>query len=262
MSGQAVKPTPIPAFNDNYVWAVEDGHSALVVDPGDAAPVVHWLEHRGLQLAVILVTHHHDDHIGGLPALRRRWPQARVWGPDDPRIDGLQHRVGDGERLGIAAPALQFQVLAVPGHTRSHIAFHGHGVLFCGDTLFSGGCGRLFEGSPAQIHASLQHLTTLPDDTRVCCGHEYTLSNLRFALAVEADNPALQDHYRQVQAWREAGLPSLPSRLGLERAINPFLRVGQPAIRQWLQAHAGLRADADAVAAFAALRAAKDGFRG
>lgn len=258
----APTPTPIPVFNDNYVWAVDDGSQALVVDPGQAEPVAHWLESRGLSLAAVLISHHHDDHIGGLPALMRRWPGTTVWGPDDDRIGGLHHVVGDGDTIRVPAPALQFQVLAVPGHTRSHLAFHGHGLLFSGDTLFSGGCGRLFEGTPAQMHASLQRLAALPDDTQVCCGHEYTLDNLRFAVAVEADNRPLQQHLQQVRQWRTAGQPSLPSRIGLERAINPFLRLHQAAIRQWLTAHAGLSAEAGPVAAFAALRAAKDDFRG
>lgn len=262
MRASGPTPIPIPVFDDNYVWAVHDGSRALVVDPGQAEPVAAWLEDQGLALAGVLISHHHDDHIGGLAALRQRWPEAVVWGPDDERIAGLDHVVSDGDTLTVPAPALQFQVLAVPGHTRSHIAFHGHGLLFCGDTLFSAGCGRLFEGSPAQMHASLQRLAALPDDTLVCCGHEYTLANLRFALAVEAGNSRLQQHFQQVRQWRAADRPSLPSRIGLERAINPFLRVDESGIRQWLTAHAGLPDDADPVAAFAALRAAKDGFRG
>ena len=185
-----------------------------------------------------------------------------VYGPTDGRIARVDHPLGDGERIELDAPELSLEVLSVPGHTSIHLAFFGHQMVMCGDQLFSAGCGRLFEGSPAQMHASLQRLAALPDDTLVCCGHEYTLANLRFALAVEAGNSRLQQHFQQVRQWRAADRPSLPSRIGLERAINPFLRVDEPGIRQWLTAHAGLPDDADPVAAFAALRAAKDGFRG
>ncbi len=253
----------LPALSDNYIWVVSgDDESALIVDPGDAAPVLAAAGH-GLRPAGILLTHHHPDHVGGTPALRERWPQIPVIAPDDPRIQATQ-RVGDGDAVRVGDWSLR--TLAVPGHTLSHVAYtldrgagSGERLLFSGDTLFSLGCGRLFEGTPAQMLASLTRLAALPEDTRVCCGHEYTLSNAAFARVVEPDNPALRRRIEQAQAMRNAGRPTLPSTLAEERATNPFLRTAQPSVVAAIAARLG-RAPADEVETFAELRRWKDGF--
>ena len=249
---------PLPALQDNYVWLLsDDAGRALVVDPGEAAPVL--AAAADLDLVAVLLTHHHPDHIAGTADLLRRWPGAVVFAPEDERIPEPCQRVVDGERIEIGPWA--FDVIAMPGHTRSHIAYVGEGLLFCGDTLFSLGCGRLFEGTPAQMHASLSRLAALPAETRVCCGHEYTEANARFALAVEPGNRELQRHADGVRELRSQGRPSLPSTLAVERACNPFLRVDEPEIRASIERHLG-RAAEDSIEAFAALRAWKDGFRG
>jgi len=254
---------PLPALQDNYIWLLADGAGrALVVDPGEAAPVL--AAAAGLDLVAVLLTHHHPDHIAGTATLREHWPQAVVFAPQDERIPGPCRRVADGERIEIGPWA--FEVIAVPGHTRSHVAYYcpeagGEGQLFCGDTLFSLGCGRLFEGTPAQMHASLSRLAALPAETRVCCGHEYTEANARFALAVEPGNRELQEHADAVRELRANGHPSLPSTLEIERACNPFMRVDASEIRASLERHLG-RGIEDSIDAFAALRAWKDGFRG
>lgn len=251
----------LPAFDDNYFWLLHDGQQALVVDPGDAAPVRAALHQRGLQLASILVTHHHGDHTGGVAELRDA-TGAQVFGPARERIPAPFTPLQGGDEA--VALGIRWRVLDVPGHTAGHIAYfapevNGAPLLFCGDTLFSGGCGRIFEGTPAQMLASLDLLAELPAATRVCCAHEYTLANLRFARAVEPDNDALADHQRQCQQWRDAGQPTLPSTLGIERAINPFLRSRQPAVTAAVQARAP--AATDEVAVFAALREWKNEFR-
>jgi len=266
---------PIPALTDNYIWALHDGAQAWVVDPGQAEPVLAWLAAQRLQLAGILLTHHHGDHTGGVAALRAA-TAAPAWGSTgEPLPDGVQ-RVRGGERVALLGRS--FEVIEVPGHTAGHIAWYcagfapasiagpvgrppdpasargqllgPEGLLFCGDTLFSIGCGRLFEGSPAQMLASLDRLAALPDSTLVCCTHEYTLANLRFARALEPEHPGLADHQRWCERQRQAGRPTLPSRIGLERALNPFLRSREPALRHALQrlapklALAGFDADA------------------
>jgi len=246
---------PLPAFADNYIWTLQGDAGTLVVDPGEAAPVLEALD---APPAAILLTHHHHDHIGGTAGLLARWPGVPVFAPEDDRIDLPCRRVGDGAVVEIAG--WRFTVLAIAGHTVSHIAFSTPGVLFCGDTLFSLGCGRLFEGTPAQMLASLDRLAALPGDTRICCGHEYTLANAAFARVVDPDNPALRRRTEDATAMRDAGLPTLPALLADERAANPFLRVDAPAIRAALDAHAG-RAIGDRVDAFAELRRWKDGFR-
>lgn len=251
----------LPAFDDNYLWLLHDGQQALVVDPGDAAPVRDALGRLGLKLACILVTHHHADHTGGVAELRDA-TGAQVFGPARERIPEpyAPQRGGDTVR----ALGIDFRVLDVPGHTAGHIAYfaadvHGAPLLFCGDTLFSGGCGRLFEGTPAQMLASLDTLAALPADSRVCCTHEYTLGNLRFARAVEPDNAALADYQRRCQQQRADGQPTLPSTIGTERAINPFLRSREPAVIEAVHAHAPQANDE--VAVFAALRQWKNEFR-
>ena len=243
----------IPVLRDNYVFVLERGGQAAVVDPAVAAPVQRRLEERGLELVAILHTHHHSDHIGGTPGLLQRWPGAAVYAAaaDRQRIPFQTRGLADGDRFELLGQPVE--VLAVPGHTAHHLAFHlplsGH--LFCGDTLFAGGCGRLFEGSAAQMLASLDRLAALPEATQVWCAHEYTEANLRFALSQDPDNAALQERWAQVRSCRQAGLPTIPSRIGLERATNPFLRCREPA----LQASSGA---SDPVAVFAELRRRKD----
>ena len=249
---------PIPAFDDNYIWALEaDDGSTIVVDPGDAQPVLAAADH-GLTPSLVLLTHHHDDHIGGVAALRARWPGLPVIAPDDSRIPVASRRVGGGDRLEDGP--WRFEILAVPGHTATHIAFFGHGHLFCGDTLFSLGCGRLFEGTPSQMLDSLDRLAALPADTLVCCGHEYSRSNAAFARAVDPDNAALERREQEIIAMRSAHRPTLPVPLHSELACNPFLRVDVPAVRDAVAVHAGEASD-DRVQVFAALRRWKDGFR-
>lgn len=249
----------LPAFQDNYIWLLADAAGAcLVVDPGDAAPVREALAAHGLHPVAMLLTHHHADHVGGVEALLAA-SAIPCYGPDDPRIPEAATRVGDGDRVAVPALGLDFEVLAVPGHTRSHIAFHGGGLLFCGDTLFSLGCGRLFEGSPAQMLASLDRLAALPGETLVCCAHEYTQANGRFARAAEPVNAARDARLAEVDALRARGLPSLPVTLASERACNPFLRADAPGIRGTL-ATRGDGPPANRTQAFAALRAWKDAF--
>lgn len=249
---------PVRAFKDNYIWTLVAGGNAAVVDPGDAAPVLAFLDRRGVRLTAILNTHHHADHVGGNAALLERFA-VPVYGPCDERIPTVSRRVGDGERITVDGIGLALEVLAVPAHTRSHIAFHGDDLLFCGDTLFAGGCGRIFEGTPREMHAALTRLGALPERTRVFCGHEYTLANLRFARAVEPDNPVLAEWEREAAALRAEDAPTLPSTIGRERAANPFLRCDAPGV----VASAGRRAGrplADAVAVLAEIRDWKNNF--
>jgi hydroxyacylglutathione hydrolase len=257
-----MKLIPLPAFQDNYLWLLHDGRRALVVDPGDAQPVLECLQQSGLQLEAILVTHHHPDHVGGVDRVRDA-TGAAVWGPAREPVPGPFRAVADGEH--VRALGLDFRVIDVPGHTAGHIAYFAQPpgeppLLFCGDTLFSGGCGRLFEGTPAQMLASLDALAALPTDTRVCCAHEYTLSNLRFARAVEPANADLAAYQQHCETLRSRGEPTLPSTIGEERRINPFLRTRLPSVVQAAQARNGARADDD-VAVFAAIRQWKNDFR-
>lgn len=255
-----MKLIPIPAFDDNYIWLLHDGSRALAVDPGDEAPVLEALKQYGLSLHAILVTHHHRDHCGGVAALRLA-TGATVYGPAQEKMPEPLQRVSDGTVLDLLG--LRFEVLLVPGHTAGHVAYYAElpqedPVLFCGDTLFCAGCGRLFEGTPAQMLNSLTRLAALPAATRVCCAHEYTLSSLRFALAVEPSNAALLAFQLHAQALRRAQQPTLPSCIGLEKAINPFLRTHLPQVAQAVRQ---VDASADTpVGLFAALRTWKDTF--
>ena len=256
-----MKLIPLPAFEDNYIWMFHDGHRALVVDPGDAQPVMAALQRENLQLQGILVTHHHPDHTGGIDVLRNT-TDARVFGPANERMPEPLQRLHGGDTVQLLG--LAFQVLDVPGHTAGHIAYFCEvpgqpPVLFCGDTLFSGGCGRLFEGTAQQMQASLGLLAALPGPTRVCCAHEYTLSNLKFAREVEPDNLALLTYQSHCQALRRQDLPTLPSTIEMERQINPFLRSEQPTILA-----SARRFDAQGLAhngAFSTLRLWKNQYR-
>jgi hydroxyacylglutathione hydrolase len=254
--------SPVRAFSDNYIWLIRapaDRGGAVVVDPGDARPVNAALEQHGLKLHAVLVTHYHPDHVGGVAELAARHG-ARVYGPARERMPCEVQTLDDGDCVRLADLGLEFLVMTLPGHTLGHIAYHGHGALFCGDTLFSAGCGRLFEGSPAQMLASLDRIATLPDSTRVYCAHEYTLSNLRFAAVVEPGNADVMDALEATRVLREADGISLPSSLGRERRINPFLRSREPAVRTAAEAHAARRL-ASPVEVFATVRQWKDGFR-
>ena len=252
---------PLPAFSDNYIWLLHDGERALVVDPGDAQPVLDALARDGLRLEAILVTHHYADHTGGVEVLRLR-TQATVYGPARERIPQPCTAVEGGQRLSVLG--VDFAVLDVPGHTAGHVAFFaadvdGTPLLFCGDTLFSGGCGRLFEGTPAQMLASLDALAALPGNTRVCCAHEYTLSNLAFANAVEPGNQALAAYTGDCQRRRAGQQPTLPSTIAIERQINPFLRSRERTVMQAVRDVDALAIDDTAV--FAALREWKNRFK-
>jgi hydroxyacylglutathione hydrolase len=253
---------PVRAFSDNYIWLIESPRAQgriVAVDPGDAQPVLAELQRRGLSLAAILLTHHHPDHIGGVPELLRHGA-VPVIGPDDTRIAQRTLTVHDGEHCELPDLGLSFEILQVPGHTLSHIAFWGHGALFCGDTLFSAGCGRMFEGTPTQMNASLNRLSRLPPETRMFCGHEYTAANLRFALAVDPANRAALEYQDSVARVRAQGDPSLPSTMALEIKVNPFLRCEDPAVVQAAENHAGKSLKEPALV-FGALRAWKDQFR-
>ena len=271
--------TPLRAFADNYIWMIHglrDPARVAVVDPGDAGPVVAALQGQGLTLGAILVTHHHRDHVGGVSELTARYG-VEVIGPAGETIPDRTRSVRGGERVAVEALGAEFEVMDVPGHTLGHIAYvhrpapqvatggqkpappAGAGALFCGDTLFSAGCGRLFEGTAAQMTRSLSSLRELPRETRVFCGHEYTVNNLRFALAVEPDNVAAREYLQTARGLRSRDESTLPSTLALELAVNPFLRYDQPAVKSAAERHAGRSLDGE-VEVFATIRRWKDGF--
>lgn len=249
--------TPIAAFQDNYIWAFcqPNNDFCIIVDPGDAAPVQAFLQQQNKQLTAILITHHHHDHIGGIATLLKDWPDVRVIGPaaEQQKVTNLTELVHDQDTLIIEQMQLSFKVLSLPGHTLGHIAFYSAPVLFCGDTLFSAGCGRLFEGTPKQMLNSLSILAALPEDTQVYCTHEYTLSNLTFAAYAEPDNIAITDYRLKCEQLRQQHKPTLPSTLVVEKQVNPFLRCENKALQHKWQADSALDL-------FTKLRAAKDTF--
>lgn len=253
----------VPAFKDNYLWLVHDGSNAAVIDPGDAEPILAALAAHHLTLTAILLTHHHADHIGGVPALLRH-ADVPVYGPQNDGIAAVSVPLAEGDRVVVPGLDLAFGVLEVPGHTLGHIAYvrasPGEPWLFCGDTLFAAGCGRLFEGTPGQMSASLDKLAALPDDTKVFCAHEYTMANLQFALAAEPGNQEITRRIDTEGAKRAEGMPTIPSTVGLEKATNPFLRYREPQLVATLVAAGKLAAPATPVQAFAALREWKNTF--
>ena len=264
-STHALSVLTVPAFHDNYLWLIHDGSHAAAVDPGDAKPILAALQANGLKLTAILLTHHHADHIGGVPELLQHY-QVPVFGPRNESIAAITLPVGEGKQIEVPGLPLRLSVLDVPGHTMGHIAYvrapEGDDPtwLFCGDTLFAGGCGRLFEGTPAQMISSLGKLAALPDDTLVYCAHEYTLSNLRFARVVEPDNEALRERVKVETDKREHNIPTVPSTIGLEKATNPFLRYREAAIAEQLAQTGRINANDTPLAAFTALRLWKNDF--
>ncbi len=259
----ALRVLAVPAFQDNYLWLIHDGVHAAAIDPGAAEPILAALDSHHLTLTAILLTHHHADHIGGVPELLARF-EVPVFGPANDHIPAVEHRLSEGDQVIVPGLALALEVLDVPGHTRGHIAYlsrmPGASWLFCGDTLFGGGCGRLFEGTPAQMSTSLAKLAALPPATQVYCAHEYTLANLRFACAVEPGNADLIERLQADSALRERGIPTIPSTIGVELATNPFLRCQEPEIIDTLVRHGKLSPAAPPVAVFAALREWKNVF--
>lgn len=228
---------PIPAFKDNYIWLIHNHRQAVIVDPGDAVPVLESLQRLQLDLNTILITHHHHDHIGGVTALQNAYPHARTYAPKLEQYQFQHTSVSEGDTLDIAELSLRLAVIDLPGHTLGHIAYYVEesDLLFCGDTLFGAGCGRLFEGTPSQMYHSLQKLAALPQDTKVYCTHEYTMHNIGFAMTLEPNNQQLVKRQQDTIKLRNLQQPSLPSTIGLELATNPFLRCGSAEIKSSIQ---------------------------
>ncbi|MDR0700968.1 MAG: hydroxyacylglutathione hydrolase [Azoarcus sp.] len=251
--------TPVPFARDNYLWLIDDGQHAVLVDPGEAAPALAALDKAALAPAAILLTHHHADHTGGVGEIVARYPSVLVHGPRRDDIACVDHPVADGDRIIIPALGLDLRVLDVAAHTRGHVAYLGHGMLFCGDALFSAGCGRIFEGSPGDLARALGRLARLDGSTKVYCAHEYTLANLAFSRAAEPENAARDRYAARCEALRAQGKPTLPSTIATELAINPFLRIDAQGVIAAVTARNGTRPP-DALACLAALRAWKDIF--
>jgi hydroxyacylglutathione hydrolase len=249
---------PLRAFRDNYIWTLRNDRCAAVIDPGDAQPVLDYLQREQLELCAILATHHHPDHVGGVAELLAQHA-VPVYGPRGEPIPTLTHPVSEGDEVAIDQLGLRFSVLDIPGHTRAHVAYYGANCLFCGDTLFACGCGRLFEGTAQQMAASLAKLAALPDATLVYSGHEYTLANIDFAQSVEPENEELKARAASEAEKREHGRPTLPSTIGREKKTNPFLRCQQPAVIASADKYLGARAG-DPVQVFAALRKWKNAY--
>jgi hydroxyacylglutathione hydrolase len=251
---------PISAFQDNYIWTIRDDEFAIVVDPGDAVPVIRYLETNKLKLAAILITHHHRDHIGGINDLVELY-NTPVYGPRREKIPRLIYPLGEGDVVEFGQPYFKAQVIDIPGHTLGHIAYLWDGGMFCGDTMFTCGCGKIFEGTPEQLHYSLQRLARQPDDTLVYCSHEYTEYNTPFALLCEPDNNALRQRIIDADALRAQNKPTVPSTLQLEKSTNPFLRCKEQAIIHGIEQHLGIKLPyGDEQAAFSALRKWRDAF--
>jgi hydroxyacylglutathione hydrolase len=259
---------PIPAFDDNYIWCIHDGKSALIVDPGDSAPVLDYLAKHQLQLKGILITHHHADHTGGiLNLLQTIDANLPVYGPAGDNIPGRTQAAKEGDKIEITSPRISLKVYEVPGHTLSHIAYFANmqanvvePMLFCGDTLFASGCGRLFEGTPTQMTQSLAKFAALPKNTLVYCTHEYTLSNIRFALAVEPNNVNLISWAEQAKELRDKGVPTLPTTIGQELQVNPFMRCDQPEVISSAKSISGQTDLPSPAHVLAVIRAWKDKF--
>lgn len=251
--------TPVPAFADNYIWFIrrDNKRQVVMVDPGEAEPVLAALAREGLEPAAILITHRHGDHVGGIRGILQEYPALPVYGPANETIPHITSRLVGGDRVEVEALDMEFEVIDVPGHTAGHIAYYGEGALFCGDTLFTCGCGRVFDGTVEQLYASLQRLRQLPPRTRIYCAHEYTLENIGFAKWVEPDNAALIQREQDAMRTRDADRPTVPSELALELATNPFLRTDDTAVIRMAEQHAG-RTMRDSEDTFITLRRWKD----
>lgn len=256
-----MKVIPLEAFSDNYIWVIHapNDSSVAIVDPGDAKPVIDYLEHHKLVLETILITHHHPDHVGGVNTLKERY-SCRVFAPLRDQQPFSDRDLVEGDQVSILNDNYQFKILEVPGHTMGHIAFYGHGAVFCGDTLFKAGCGRMFEGTPPVFYQSLQKLARLPADTKVYCTHEYTLANLRFAQSVEPDNTAVSEAIEHSEQLRAEGKPTLPSTIGEELSFNPFLRCDQKSLQEAANRASKEKTFSDPVRTFATIRQLKDNF--
>ncbi|WP_259365700.1 hydroxyacylglutathione hydrolase [Colwellia sp. MB02u-6] len=264
-SSTNMKVSMIKAFSDNYIWAVSSnlGHNMALVDPGDANVCIEFIEQEKLQLSSILITHHHADHVGGIKKLvdyckSKQWPLT-IYGPESENIPHCDVALSESSKVELTDLGLEFDIIDLPGHTRGHIAYLSQDNLFCGDTLFSGGCGRLFEGTPSQMLCSLEKLSALPEHTQVYCAHEYTQANLNFALSVEPDNTELVDYYNQVLHKREQDIATIPTSIILEKKINPFLRCNQPSLMTSAAEFSGDKVN-DKLQTFTIIRAWKDNF--